>query len=137
MLRYAHTSSAPPEIAWDLLSRPALWPEWAPHLRGAWGLGSPEVTPGRTGAARLLGVVPVPAKIVAKVPGRSWEWQVGPVRMDHRVEPEGDGCRVVVEMRAPAPVEAALAVTYGPVVDLLVRNCARVAERRFGGARQR
>jgi hypothetical protein len=132
MLRYAHSSSAPPAAAWSLLARPDRWPEWAPHLRGAWGLGSPEVVTGRTGAARLLGVVPVPARIVAKQPGRSWEWQVGPVRMDHRVEPDGDGCRVVVEMRAAAPVEAALALTYGPLVDLLVRNCARAAERHAG-----
>ena len=88
MLRYAHACTAPPEAAWSLLSRPDCWPEWSPHLRGAWGLGSPEVVS------------------------------------------DGDGCRVVVEMRAPKPVEAALAVTYGPVVDLLVRNCARVAAAR-------
>ena len=70
MLRYQAHSSAAPEIAWALIARPALWSRWAPQLRGAWGLGSPEVVVGARGAARLLGVVPVPARIVsAAFPG--------------------------------------------------------------------
>jgi hypothetical protein len=35
-------------------------------VRGAWGLGSPEVREGAFGFARLLGVIPVPARITAK-----------------------------------------------------------------------
>ena len=133
MLRYDAVTDAPPEAVWPLLAEPGRWSEWAPHLRGSWGLGEPEVEVGAVGAARLLGVVPVPARITAKRPGRSWEWQVGPVRMDHRVERAHRGSRVIVELRAPAAVEALLTLTYGPVVDLLVRNCARVAS---GGAAQ-
>jgi hypothetical protein len=110
------------------MARPALWHRWAPHLRGAWGLGEPEVEPGRTGAARLLGVVPVPARIVAKEPGRSWTWTVGPVALVHRVAPRaGGGAVVAVDIDAPRPLEAVLAATYGPVVQALVRNLARVA----------
>ena len=34
-----------------------------------------------------------------------------------------------VDLRAPTPLEAGLGMTYGPVVELLVRNLARVAAR--------
>jgi hypothetical protein len=100
------------------------------QLRGAWGLGEPEVRAGARGAARLLGVVPVPATVTRTVPGRLWTWRVGPVELDHRVEPRrGGGCVVGVDIRAPAPLEAVLRVSYGPVVALLVAHLARVAER--------
>jgi hypothetical protein len=129
MLTYSAASDAPASEAWELLARPDRWHEWAPQLRGAWGLGQPEVRPGARGAARLLGVVPVPAVITDVDPGRSWTWRVGPVEFDHRVDPEPGGSRVTVTMRAAAPVEAVLRVTYGPVVQLLVGNLARVAAR--------
>jgi hypothetical protein len=129
MLSYEAASAASPDTAWDLVARPARWHEWAPHVRGAWGLGAPEVRLGARGAARLLGVLPVPAAVVAKDPGRSWTWRVGPVELDHRVEPRAAGCVVAVDVRAPAAVEAVLRVSYGPVVAILVRRLARVAER--------
>jgi len=70
--------------------------------------------------------------VTAKRPGRWWRWRVGPVEITHRVEPvaaEGSGSVVAVDLSAPRPLERALAVSYGPVVSLLVRNLARVAER--------
>lgn len=128
MLTYTARSSATPEQAWALMARPALWSRWAPHLRGAWGLGDPEVRPGARGAARLLGVVPVPARILEVEAPRQWTWRVGPATLKHRVyaHPAG-GSVVAVDIVAPRPVEATLAVTYGPLVQLLVRNLARVA----------
>ena len=123
-------SEGPPEAAWTLLARPSRWPEWAPHLRGAWGLGDDEVREGAAGAARLLGVVPVPARIVAKAPGRSWTWRVGElVQMDHRVQPRaGGGCTVGIDLRAPGPLESVLAESYGPVIALTLRRLARAIE---------
>lgn len=126
MLRYDAHTSADPSTAWSLLARPGRWSAWAPHVRGAWGLGDPEVRAGARGAARLLGIVPVPARVTDVDPGRSWTWVVGGVRMVHAVEP---GTTVVVELHASPPVEAILARTYGPVVALLVRRLARVAAR--------
>lgn len=123
-------STAAPADAWRLLARPAAWPQWAPHLGGAWGLGEPEVRTGAVGAARLLGVVPVPARIAAKRPGRSWTWRVGLglVRMDHRVEPrEGGGCTVAIDLDAPAGLGRALALTYGPVIQATLDRLARRA----------
>jgi hypothetical protein len=118
---------ARPEIVWALLAEPDRWSAWAPHLRGASGLGAPEVTEGASGAARLLGVVPVPATIVGKEPGRSWTWRVGPVTLAHRVDAAPGGSVVGFELSAPAPLERVLRVTYAPVIALLARNLARVA----------
>lgn len=109
-----------PARAWELISRPQEWSSWAPHVRGAWGLGENEVRVGARGYARLLGVVPIPATITAVDPGRSWTWQVGPVEMVHRVDRAAEGCTVAVEISAPAPIEAALRIGYRPLVDLLL-----------------
>jgi len=128
VLTYSAKTSASPATAWALLARPARWHEWAPHIRGAWGLGQPEVTRGARGAAKLLGVVPVPARVTAKQGGASWTWMVGPVEMVHRVGPTRDGAEVAIDLLAPRAIEAALAVSYGPLVGALVRRLAAVAE---------
>ncbi|MFA9272912.1 MAG: SRPBCC family protein [Baekduiaceae bacterium] len=131
MLTYEAESPAPAEQVWPLLARPNRWHEWAPHVRGASGLGDDEVQPGRKGAAKLMGVVPVPVEVTSKTDGRSWTWKVGPISMVHRVRPRADGTSVVgVDLHAPAPLEPALAATYGPVVDLLVHHLARTAPKR-------
>lgn len=124
MLRYRVHSEATVEDLWPLLARPERWPEWAPHVRGAWGLGAPEVRPGARGAVRLLGLIPVPAVIVRKRLGRSWTWRVGPVEMDHRLVPERRGTAVEVTVKAPAPVELALRASYGPVMKLALQRLA-------------
>ena len=128
MRTYSATSSAPADAAWRLLARPQDWSAWAPHVRGAWGLGEPEVREGALGAARLFGAVPVPARIVAKRAGRSWTWRVGLVEMVHRVEPRARGCEVAVDLIAPRPLERALAAAYGPVIAATLRRLARRAE---------
>ena len=124
------SSQASPAEAWELLARPDRWHEWAPHVRGAWGLGEPEVQEGRRGYARLMGVLPVPARVTEVREGSSWTWQVGPALMAHRVEPRGEGCLVAVEIEAPAPIEAALRAFYGPLVErLLARLAGKAASR--------
>jgi len=115
---------ATPEATWPLLARPARWHEWAPHLGGAWGLGEPEVEAGRLGAARLFGAVPVPARITGKTDGRDWTWQVGPVRMCHRVTSRPDGAAIGIDVAAPGPLEAVVAAAYGPVICWALRRLA-------------
>lgn len=118
-------SSAAPDQVWALVARPENWSRWAPHVRGAWGLGRPEVEQGRLGAARLLGVLPVPARITEVEPGRRWCWTVGPIRIVHEVEPAGSGSVVSMTVDGPAPIVLA----YGPVVAVMNRRLARAAER--------
>ena len=132
MRTFSVNCPAPPETAWRLLARPERWPEWAPHLRGAWGLGAPEVRDGALGAARLFGALPVPVRIVGKRPGRSWTWRVGPVEMVHRVEPRSAGCEVAIDVIAPAPLERVLAAAYGPVIAATLRRLAAVAQSSSG-----
>src|SRR5215210_6256918 len=111
MLSYEAPCAAAPPAVWPLLSEPARWREWAPHIRGAWGLGAPEVRAGARGFVRLLGALPLPVTVTGKRPGRAWTWRVGPVELVHRVEPRAGGSLVAVDLRAPAPLEAALRVT--------------------------
>jgi hypothetical protein len=124
VLRYRAYSTAAAKDLWPLLARPDRWPEWAPHVRGAWGLGEPEVQARASGAARLFGFVPVPARIVRKSPGRSWGWRIGPVEMDHRLVPTRRGTTVEVTVKAPRPLELALGAAYGPVMKLALRRLA-------------
>ena len=129
MIEYRQVTSARAELAWALLARPALWSHWAPHLRGAWGLGAPEVRRDAFGAVRLLGVLPVPAKITAKQQGRSWAWKVGPIEIEHRVEDRSQGCEIVFAAHAPAALgERALAATYGRVMELMLGRLAAACE---------
>jgi hypothetical protein len=120
------------------MSRPAAWPEWAPHMRGFWSsppLGDGELEPGAWGAARVLGVIPVPVLVTGKSPRRSWTWQFGLTRITHRVEPRaGSGCRVAVELEAPWPLESLLAAAWGPVFALSLRRLARRASESRTGA---
>ena len=129
MRTWSADSTAAPAAAWALLSRPDAWPAWSPHLRGAWGLGGDEVRTGAYGAARLLGVLPVPARITARSE-RAWTWRVGLVEMTHRADPRaGGGCTVAIELCAPGPLEPVIARAYGPVIAFTLRRLARVAER--------
>lgn len=130
MLRYETRTDAPPETAWALLACPTRWAEWAPHVRGAWGLGWPQVREGAVGAVRLFGVVPVPARIARVNPGESWAWQIGLVTVDHVVEelPDHQGSVIVVAIDAPGPLEPVVARTYGLVVGGLMERLARTAE---------
>src|SRR3954463_5023701 len=115
MRTWTADSDASPRAAWALPSRPDAGPAWAPHLRGAWGLGGPEVRAGALGAARLLGVIPVSAGISAKDNGRSWAWRGGPAVLMPRVIERESGCTVAIDLRA-GPLEPALAVVYGPII---------------------
>lgn len=131
VVTYSAHSSGPVDEAWSLMAMPSRWSEWAPHIRGAWGLGSPSVTAGSLGFVRLASVMPVPARILAVKPGRMWSWRVGPATLVHRVEPSADGCTVAIDLSATPPaLEAALAATYGRLVGVLVRRLARVAAAR-------
>jgi hypothetical protein len=127
VLTYVADSAADPETAWRLIARPEHWSSWAPPVRGARGLGQPEVRTGATGHALLVGRLPVPARVTSKQAHRSWTWEVGPLRLRHRVRPQAGGCRVAVDIEAPFPLEALVRLTYGPMVSVLMHNLARVA----------
>lgn len=82
---------------------------------------------GARGAAMLLGVLPVPAKILHKEAGRSWSWLVGPLTIEHRVEPVDQGCEIVFEGGAARNLRV-VATLYAPVMHLMAARLARRAE---------
>ena len=116
------------------MARPALWARWAPHVRGGRGLGQPEVQAGAQGAAMLLGMLPVPARILDKEAGRSWSWLVGPLTIVHRVEPVDQGCEIIFEAGARRNLRV-VAALYAPVMCLMAARLARRAEKDDTGGR--
>ena len=125
-MRYEARSSAPPEVVWELMACPDRWHEWAPHVRGGEGLGSPRVVAGSSGTVSVLGA-PVPASITAVIPGRMWAWKLGAVRIQHLVVASGEGSIIRFDLRGPFAAELAMRVSYGPLTALLARNLGRVA----------
>lgn len=77
-----------------------------------------------------MGFLPLPVRITEVREGSSWSWQVGPAVMAHRVEARDEGCLVVVEIEAPAALEAPLRAFYRPLVNLLLARLAKTAASR-------
>ncbi len=120
----------PAELVWALLARPERWREWSPHVAGADGLGSPEVTAGADGHVVLRGGIRIPARIVEVAPGESWSWQVSGLRVSHRVTALPSGrSRIEMSVEGRSAPWSAAALLYAPLVGLIVRNVARLAER--------
>lgn len=84
---------------------------------------------GRLGLVWLLGVTPLPVRILATRPACSWSWRVGPVEIEHEVLARGSGSVISLTIDAGRPLEGALARTYGPIIPLLLARLARRAER--------
>ena len=124
--------AAPAEAVWALVARPDQWHRWSPHVKGAEGLGSPEVAPGARGRVVLRGGVTVPAVVTEVVPGRSWSWRVGGIVVHHIVTPTDSGCRIEMPVESSGGPWTAAAVLYAPFVGLIARRIARVAERQSG-----
>jgi uncharacterized protein YndB with AHSA1/START domain len=120
--------TATPERIWDLVARPDLWHRWSPHVRGAEGLGSPEVRQGARGRVVLRGGIKVPAEILKVTPGQSWSWQVGGIVVHHIVAPAPGGSSLAMPVESAGRLWTPAALAYAPVVDLIARRIARVAE---------
>lgn len=121
--------AASPEQLWALIARPDRWSEWSPHVRGGEGLGSPEVSEGARGKVVLLGGLRLGAEITEVIPGRSWGWRVGGLKVHHLVEPTEHGSRLQFAVEATSRRWSPAAAAYSTLVGLIVRHIARVAER--------
>jgi hypothetical protein len=125
--RQIHSTATPGQL-WDLVARPDLWNRWSPHVRGAEGLGSPEVRQGARGKVVLRGGIKVPAEILEVTPGQSWSWQVGGIVVHHIVRPATGGSSLAMPVESKGQLWTPAALAYAPVVDLIARRIARVAE---------
>lgn len=123
---------ASPEQLWSLVARPDRWHEWSPHVRGAEGLGSPEVEPGAKGSVVLRGGLRLPAEVTDVVAGRSWTWKVGGIVVHHIVTPTSTGSRLSMPVEATGRLWGPAAALYSPVVGAIARRIVQVAERGLG-----
>lgn len=117
------------ERLWSLVARPDRWHEWSPHVRGAEGLGSPEVEAGATGRVILRGGIGLPAEVTEVDPGRSWSWKVGGITVYHVVTPTPNGSRLAMPVESNGLTWAPAATLYRPVVGLIARRIVQIAER--------
>lgn len=122
-------TEAQPELLWTLVARPDRWHEWSPYVRGAEGLGFPEVEAGAKGEVVLRGGIKMPAEVTEVVPGRSWAWRVGGIVVDHAVTPTGAGSRLTMAVDSTGGPWSVAARLYAPVVGLIARRIVTVAER--------
>jgi uncharacterized protein YndB with AHSA1/START domain len=120
--------TATPARLWELVARPDLWSRWSPYVRGAEGLGSPEVEQGARGKVVLRGGIRVPAEILEVSPGRSWSWRVGGIIVNHIVSPAPGGSRLTMPVKSDGRLWTPAALAYAPFVDLIARRVAQVAE---------
>jgi hypothetical protein len=123
------TTEATAAEVWSLLAEPRRWREWSPYVRGAEGLGEPEVEAGARGKVVLLGGVKIDAEILDVVPGRSWTWRVGGLRVRHEVEPLPSGTRFSMIPEGDGAFWGPAALIYRLPTSLIERNVARVARR--------
>lgn len=121
--------AAPPERVWELMARPGRWREWSPYVRGAEGLGEPEVVEGARGRLITIGGARIAATITAVTPGESWSWRVGGVVIHHSVSPAPGGSRIEHAVEGSSRPWSLAAFSYAPIVALIGRHLARVAER--------
>jgi hypothetical protein len=128
-------AEAPVAEVWSLLAEPGRWHEWSPYVRGAEGLGEPEVEAGATGKVVLLGGVRLDAEILEVVPRRSWTWQVGGLRVRHEVEPTSRGTRLSIAPEGDGPIWGPASLLYRLPTTLIERNVA--ASRRGASRRPR
>ena len=127
---HAVDCDAPSERVWALISQPERWAEWSPHVRGAEGLGSPQVVEGAEGSVVLRGGFRIKARITQVTPGESWSWQVRALLVHHAVRPlPGGRSRIEHAVEGFALPWSVVAIAYMPVVGLMARNIARVAKR--------
>lgn len=140
----AATSAAPTDVLWALLSTPAWWSAWSPHIRHVTDAGD-------TGAAAPASLAegdqlvihgPRPLRTTAEITtveaGHRWDFEaagLGPWSLlaSHRAVPRAGGSRAIVTMRVSGPAGALASASvlraYQPLAAVAVRRLATLAAR--------
>lgn len=139
------TAPADPDRVWDLLTLPACWPAWAPHMRHVRGEAH-GWAPGRVAEGQQLrvdvGIGPGLRLHITEVRSpRSWTMVaatplIGSVTSTHEVLRRGGRTEVRVTVRADAPGGlAAMALrAYRPLAQHAVRRLVDLAAAERRGA---
>ena len=116
------TSSAPPEEVWKLLYDPSRFPEWWAGIGTVEVRGDAEYTMYPDGYPDF----PMP-QLVEETDGRvRISCLVSDLRFEWRLEREGEGTRITVDVEIPE-AEAARLETQQAVIAASLRNLARLA----------
>jgi len=115
----------PSQLAWSVLTDVATWPRWGPSVTAV-RLDGQELGPEATGQVRTPVGLWLPFAITRWDEGHRWGWRVAGVpATGHRVEPDGQGCRIAFEV----PV---LAAPYVVACRIALRRLAAVLEQERG-----
>lgn len=102
----SRSMTAPPEVAWRLLTDLDSWPQWGPSITSAAidprpGAPGPDSSRpsglwlGARGTVRTVVGLQLPFEVTAFEEGRRWAWAVAGVpATDHRVAATSTGCVV-------------------------------------------
>jgi hypothetical protein len=133
--------AADPAELWTLLSTPALWPAWAPHIRRAErvpgrddGPGGASVRTGDTVKIHGLGPMAVTALIALVDPPRRWDFVVA-LPLSHQLvathelvdDPAGVRVRMALHGPLPSPLGRMLLRAYQPLATVAVRRLVALA----------
>ena len=116
---------APAEVVWAVLCDVERWPTWNESVRSLTLL---DAGPLRIGSRARISQPRLPTTtwtVDTLEPGRSFSWTVRSPGMrgvgDHRLQPEGSGCLVTVEIRQTGPLAGLAAVLFGGVTRRYLR----------------
>lgn len=131
-----HAEGGDPARLWHLLSTPAEWPRWAPHIRRVGTVaGDGRLAPGQRLRIDSYGPVGVTATVtrVDDAP-RRWDFRVGlplgfALVAAHEVleGPPTARVRMALDGPLPTPVAAALLQAYRPVAHVALHRLAALA----------
>lgn len=133
------------ERTWQLMTRPACWPAWAPHfshVTTADGDAPATIAPGqRLSVHTVVPGVSVPVEIDGVRAPEEWSMVaptpvLGPVRSDHRLEVTDDGLtlQITISSTSRSPVVAVALQAYRPVAELAVHRLLSLADDEAAGA---
>lgn len=95
--------AADPDVVWRLLTDLDAWPQWGPSVASA-SIDADALGPGARGCVTTAVGVSLPFEVTEFVDGHRWAWRVAGVpATGHRVDPDGDGCRVTFTVPWWAP----------------------------------
>ena len=95
--------ASPHDVVWDLISCFEHWPSWGVTITAV-EPSTGRVRTGLQGRVKTVAGPWLPFEILDVIEGESWDWKVAGIpATGHRVEPNGEGCRVTFTVPIWAP----------------------------------
>lgn len=112
---------APPDKVFAVLCDVERWPEWTSTMLSVKRLDGGPFRVGSTAEVRQPKLRPAVWEVTEMEPGRNFNWTARSpgvrMRAEHRVDPEGAGCRVVLTFQLSGLMAPLVARLYGSLID--------------------